>query len=125
MDRSRHPLRGATRLAEPGTFDRLRLAWSLVRDPRVTSLKYLVPTLLVLYIASPIDPLPDFLLGLGQLDDVGVAIAGILAFAALMPRLAPDRVVAEHKRKLGWIDETAPDSSEPIDARFTVHGATR
>ena len=56
-----------------------RLAWRLLRDKRVTSLKYAIPLLLLAYLLSPVDAIPDLLLGIGQTDDLGVAVAaGVL-----------------------------------------------
>lgn len=83
-------------------------------------LKYLLPALLVFYVASPVDPIPDFLIGVGQLDDVGVVVAGILVFAGLIPRLAPRSVLDEHLRDLGYGAEERPDVGRTVDARFTV-----
>jgi uncharacterized membrane protein YkvA (DUF1232 family) len=114
------PLRGADRLVEPGMVDQLRLAWRLLRDPRVTGLKYLVPALLALYVGSPVDPIPDFLLGLGQMDDVGVVILGVLMLCRLLPLLAPKEVVAEHARDLAGSARTNADTARVVDARFTV-----
>jgi len=45
----------------------------LLADPRVPRRRKLVLALLVAYLASPIDLIPDFIPGLGQLDDVILA----------------------------------------------------
>jgi uncharacterized membrane protein YkvA (DUF1232 family) len=114
--------RGGSKLLEPGTLGQLRLAWRLLRDKRVTTLKYAIPTLVALYVASPIDGIPDFLPGFGQMDDVGLAIAALLLAARLLPRLAPTHVVDEHLRDLGKgkaeRGSGAPGSA--IDAHFSV-----
>jgi len=105
--------------------EQLRLSWRLLRDQRVPALKFALPALLGLYVMSPLDPIPDFLLGLGQMDDLGVVIAGVLLIARIMPRLAPEHVVDEHLREMGIGHRAAPASAKPtdvIDARFNVRG---
>ena len=75
-----------------------RLGWRLLQDPRVPAwIKIGVPLLVILYFVFPIDILPDFIPGLGQLDDIGVVLLGI----NLIARLSPDAIVEEHKRNLG------------------------
>ena len=49
-------------------FKQLRLVWLLFRDGRVPFLTKLVLPLSLLYLVSPIDILPDFIVGLGQLN---------------------------------------------------------
>lgn len=116
---------GASALLDRGTRDQLRLSWRLIRDERVSALKYAIPALLALYVLSPVDPIPDFLLGIGQMDDLGVVIAGLLLFARVVPRLAPEHIVEEHLRAMGGSQASEPVSREAddvIDARFSVRG---
>lgn len=94
--REHHPLAGAERLLEPGVVDQVRLAWRLLRDPRVPWIKNVLPAFAALYLLSPIDVVPDLFVGLGQIDDVGIAIGLALATIRLLPKLAPPEVVAEH-----------------------------
>ena len=54
--------------------DILRLLWDLVRDPRVPWWSKAATLGVVGYLVSPIDVLPDFLPGLGQLDDLYLAL---------------------------------------------------
>ena len=70
----------------------LKLVWRLARDPRVPA--RVKATLVVLggYLALPYDILPDFIPGIGQLDDI-VAIAFVLD--QLLNRVSPE-VVREH-----------------------------
>src|SRR4029079_8473518 len=77
-------------------LERVRLVWRLLRDERVSGAKFLLLAILALYVASPIDAIPDLLLGVGQLDDVGIAIALIMVTLRLLPKLAPAEVVEEH-----------------------------
>lgn len=75
-----------------------RLALRLLQDPRVpTWIKVGVPVLVALYFFSPVDIIPDFLIGPGQLDDLGVLLLGL----SLIIRLAPQSVVDEHRNALG------------------------
>ncbi len=127
MDRrSTSAFAGASALLDHGVRDQLRLCWRLLRDERVSSFKYALPALLTLYVLSPVDPIPDFLLGIGQMDDLGVVIAGVLLLARLLPRTASADIVAEHLREMHRGGSTASRSTraddEAIDARFNVRG---
>ena len=116
---------GAGALLDRGVWDQLRLGWRLLRDERVSALKFAVPVFLALYVMSPIDPIPDFLLGLGQADDLGVVIAGALLFARIIPRLAPGHVVDEHLRDMGLGRPASKAHGKPeavVDARFNIRG---
>lgn len=74
----------------------LRLVWRLLTDARIPGLtKLIVPAALV-YVLFPIDVVPDLILGLGQLDDLGV----IALAATLFIELCPQDVVQEHRRAL-------------------------
>ena len=116
---------GASVLLDRGIRDQLRLGWRLLRDERVPALKFALPALLGLYVVSPLDPIPDFLLGLGQMDDLGVVIAGVLLLARLLPKLAPSHVVSEHLHDMGMGGPTVkPDAEREdiVEARFNVRG---
>lgn len=117
---------GAEQLLDPGMVDQARLAWRLFRDPRVSWIKNAVPALAALYLLSPVDLAPDFLPGIGQVDDLGLLIAFMIATIKLLPRLAPAEVVEEHRADLfgGKAQpgrQRPPDSSpDVIEGRFTV-----
>ena len=70
----------------------LRLVWNLARDPRVPPRSKALLFMIGGYVASPVDVLPDFIPGLGQLDDL-VLIAFVLD--RIINRVPPE-VVAEH-----------------------------
>lgn len=90
-------------------LERGRLVWRLMNDERVPSwLKLGIPVVVLLYFISPVDLIPDFLLGLGQLDDLGVVLLGM----ALFIRLAPEVAVDEHRRALG-LDHDGMGGGEP------------
>ena len=116
---------GASALLDHGVRERLRLCWRLLRDERVSSFKYALPALISLYVLSPVDPIPDFLLGLGQMDDLGVVIAGILLLGRLIPIMAPAQVVDEHLRDMHNGGRSADLRTGPkddaVEARFNVH----
>lgn len=124
--RTSPPRAGANPLLEPGAWDRLRLAWRLFRDPRVGSkLKTAVPLLTLLYVLSPIDLLPDVLLGLGQIDDVGAIGVAFLFVTKVVPRLAPPEILDEHLAAMGLRggaqgSEKGPGRANVVDARFRV-----
>jgi uncharacterized membrane protein YkvA (DUF1232 family) len=75
-----------------------RLCWRLWRDPRVPkSLKGMVVAAL-LYVLSPVDLVPGFLVPmLGQLDDATLLMLATYLFI----RWSPPEVVAEHTASLG------------------------
>ena len=76
-------------------LDHLKLSWRLFRDPSVSPLvRYGIPIIGLIYLISPIDVIPDVLLGLGQLDDAAV----LLLLSQLMIMLAPDDIVARYRQ---------------------------
>ena len=74
----------------------LRLAWYLLLDERVPMWTKTVPALVVAYVLSPLDLIPDVLLGVGQLDDLAIFLLGLQLFI----NLSPPEIVAEVQRKL-------------------------
>jgi uncharacterized membrane protein YkvA (DUF1232 family) len=86
--------------ARPGLLRALlseaRLAARLVREPRVPSAIKALPLVPVLYLIAPVDFLPDVLPVLGQLDDLGIALATLQVFL----RLCPSSVKAFHEEAI-------------------------
>jgi uncharacterized membrane protein YkvA (DUF1232 family) len=127
-----------TRYTDPGLLGRIaeqaHLTLRLLMDGRVpVALKVLIPALVAIYAVSPIDMIPDFLLGLGQLDDIGI----ILAALALFVKLAPRQIVEEHRAAMAgrsapvtepapsdewWRVADAPTSEKTIDVDYTMDG---
>ncbi|MEK7783048.1 MAG: DUF1232 domain-containing protein [Candidatus Binatota bacterium] len=70
----------------------LKLFWRLLGDRRVPPWPKLLLGLLLVYLFAPMDLVPDFLLGLGQIDDLVVIFLGLQAFV----RLCPQKIVREH-----------------------------
>jgi uncharacterized membrane protein YkvA (DUF1232 family) len=75
---------------------KFRLALALVREPRIPLLVRAVPPALVLYLAMPLDVIPDFIPVIGHLDDVLVLLLGV----ALLLRFTPRAVLEEHVARL-------------------------
>ena len=75
---------------------RAKLAWRLLRDGRVPLwLRAVVPAL-ALYLAMPLDIIPDFIPVIGYLDDLLV-----IAFAAgILLRFTPSVVIEDHIAQL-------------------------
>lgn len=75
---------------------KLGLAVALAREPRIPLLVRAIPPALVLYLVTPIDLIPDFIPGLGHLDDVLILVAGV----GLLLRFTPRHVLEEHVTRL-------------------------
>lgn len=70
----------------------LKLLWRLARDPRVPARSKASLFVLMGYIVSPVDLIPDFIPGVGQMDELVIA-----AFALdQMLNRVPAEVVREH-----------------------------
>ena len=69
-----------------------KLVVRLMKDPRVTMAPKLVVAAIAAYVLLPLDFVPDFIPGLGQMDDLAVVIAGMKLFL----RLCPTHVVQDH-----------------------------
>ncbi len=77
--------------------NRQRIAFlkSLIVDHRIPWFIKIIPVLLIVYLASPIDLIPDFVPVLGYLDDVVIALAAL----ALLIRLTPGAVIDDLMRQ--------------------------
>lgn len=62
-----------------------RTVWRLVQDPRVPLLPKAVVAVVVLYVLSPFDFLPDFIPLLGQLDDLALMLGAFHLFKQMIP----------------------------------------
>jgi uncharacterized membrane protein YkvA (DUF1232 family) len=70
----------------------VRLVWKLTRDPRVPARNKATLLVVGAYLASPVDLIPDFIPGIGQVDDL-IVIA--FALDQILNRVPPE-VVREH-----------------------------
>ena len=92
---------------------RLRLVWLLFWDGRIPLwVKSVLPASL-LYLISPVDFVPDVILGLGQLDDLGVILVGM----ALFVKLCPQDIVQDYLDQLEYGDL---NDDEVIDTTYRV-----
>lgn len=96
-------------------LDQFLLTWKLMWDRRVPIWVKAIGLLPFIYIISPIDLLPDVIFGLGQLDDIGVLLAGMRLFEMA----APGTVVAEHRAEIAA--RRAAVSGGPSESFDTVN----
>ncbi len=101
----------------PGIVRDVRLAWRLWRDRRLPAWLKGIPLLSLLYIVWPLDILADPLLGLGQLDDLGVILLGLV----LVINLAPSELVEKHRRDMGETSAPEAEQMEPSEAQDEPH----
>ena len=106
-------------------FQRMLLSWRLMQDPRVaTWIKALVPTIAMIYVLSPIDLIPDFILGLGQIDDLSIIGIAMFATTRILPRFAPAAIVNEHVDSLLGRQQSTQSSRRTddsvVDASYRV-----
>ena len=79
-----------------GIVDQVRLTWALIRDPRVPIWAKAIPVLALLYVLSPLDFIPDLVIGLGQLDDLAIVLGGMRLFASVVPQ----DIVEQHRAEI-------------------------
>lgn len=95
----------------------MRLVWRLLNDARVSGFPKLIIPAALIYVISPVDFMPDVILGLGQLDDLGIIALSIALFIEFCPRA----IVEEHRRAIAAeADPPPPDSGEVIDGSYRV-----
>jgi uncharacterized membrane protein YkvA (DUF1232 family) len=82
----------AKRIAKLPFLDKISLAGALFADDRIPIAPRIIALALVLYIASPIDLLPDFIPVIGYFDDILIVIVG----AGLLLRSVPRYILEEH-----------------------------
>lgn len=82
----------AKRIAKLAFFDKISLAGALFRDERIGLAPRVIALALVLYLAMPLDLIPDFIPALGYLDDILIVGIG----AVLLLRSIPRRIIEEH-----------------------------
>jgi uncharacterized membrane protein YkvA (DUF1232 family) len=105
--------------------NRGRLAFRLIKDARVPIYLKAIPAIAVLYVISPLDFIPDIAIGLGQLDDIGVLLAGIEGFIALCPQYVVDEHLAEINGISAYTPTTTGDvpnakAGETIDGEYRL-----
>ncbi len=91
-------------------LDQIRLVWYLLSDSKVSLLTKAIVPLALLYVISPIDFIPDVILGLGQLDDLGVIMVGLAMFV----RMCPPELVQYYRNQLSLEHEEPTSSSREM-----------
>jgi uncharacterized membrane protein YkvA (DUF1232 family) len=74
-----------------------RQLWAALRHPAAPGWLKLGAALIVLYVVSPIDLIPDFIPGIGMLDDM---VLVPLAIRFLLNRLPPELARASSARRV-------------------------
>jgi uncharacterized membrane protein YkvA (DUF1232 family) len=74
----------------------MRLVWYLFRDQDVPVYLKTLPVAAVLYTLMPLDLIPDWIVGLGQLDDLMILLLGGKVFI----ELAPPEIVARYLKAM-------------------------
>ena len=77
----------------------VELTWRLLRDPRVPMLTKAIPVGAILYVLSPFDLIPDFFIGIGQIDDIGILIGAMRLFESAAPGDVVEELKQDIKRK--------------------------
>jgi uncharacterized membrane protein YkvA (DUF1232 family) len=90
--------------------DKLSLAGDVFRDERIGIAPRLIVFGVLLYVAMPLDIIPDFIPLLGQLDDL--LILGIAAW--LLVRSIPPAVIEEHLKRYEVIEGEARPAEKKL-----------
>lgn len=100
-------------------FKSLGALWPLMRDPRIPFwAKAAIPAVAAAYVISPVDLIPDFLIGAGQLDDIGVMLLAASATAAFLQKFFANQ---QPEPEPARAQTTEPSSTGPIyDASYRV-----
>lgn len=101
-------------------IDQILLTWRLLRDPRVPLWTKAIPVAAVVYVLSPIDIIPDFIIGLGQLDDLGILLGSMRLMESVSPGFIVDGHRAEIARRhapLDTVDAPAYTISHPEEEK--------
>ena len=94
----------------------IKLAWNLLHDPHLSWPIKAIPLAAVIYVLSPIDLVPDPILGLGQLDDLAILLLGI----KLLIDLSPKNIVSHYLQNKVDVQRETPDKVDYIDADYQV-----
>jgi len=96
---------------------KIALGFALFRDRRVGWLPRIIGVLLVLYLAMPLDIIPDFIPVLGYLDDVLIVSLGIWLLLRSIPREVVEDNIAqlesEHAERQASRQEVAGQEGGP------------
>lgn len=102
-------------------WNSLTLSWRLMFDRRVGVGAKMIPLAVLAYIFSPIDFVPELLLGpFGAVDDVGALLLGLQLFI----RSAPPAVVEEYRNRLAGKMKRSEDTNV-IEGEYRVRDDRR
>ncbi|MBK8034907.1 MAG: DUF1232 domain-containing protein [Anaerolineae bacterium] len=90
-----------------GILNQVQLTWRLMFDQRIPAWQKAIVIVPIIYVLSPFDFIPDFVLGLGQLDDIGLVLAAMRLFESVVP----EYIVQEHRSNLSSGRSQAPTSN--------------
>lgn len=90
METSTDKQRYHTSMKHRSFFRELALSWTALFDKRTPAIAKIFIVFGLLYGVSPLDLVPDFIPLLGQLDDVGLIVAAVLAFLRLSASVRDD-----------------------------------
>jgi uncharacterized membrane protein YkvA (DUF1232 family) len=105
----------ARRIAKLDFRDKLSLAGSVFTDSRIPVVTRIVAVALVLYLASPVDLIPDFIPVVGLLDDLLIVMIG----AGFVLRTIPRHVIEDHVERFEYIEGEA----RPAGKRLPTPGS--
>jgi len=100
-------------------MQQFRLATRLLREPRVPAPLKVIPGLAAAYVLSPVDFIPDFIPGLGQLDDLAVLVFALEFFIRLCP--TPAQIFHREAIAGGRAFSPMPIQDNTIEAHWTRH----
>lgn len=99
------------RVGDLGFGSKLALAGRMIRDGRMPLAVRLALPVLVVYLALPVDFIPDFIPVIGWLDDVFVLVVGLHLVLRAVPRSLIDEHIAALER--AELDRTAIEAEQP------------
>jgi uncharacterized membrane protein YkvA (DUF1232 family) len=117
----------ARRVRRLPSGERMRLAREISADPELPPLARVALAAAVLYLGLTFDLIPDFIPGLGQLDDAVVLALGV----GLMVRRHRFEIVEGHLTAIearlgeGWAPEKEPPAGRRRSSRLLRLGASR
>ena len=72
----------------------------------------------VVYLFVPVDLVPDFLVGLGQLDDLTILLVGAKIFVELSPQHVVVRHMAQIRESDGYVTDAKVEDAIIIDGDY-------
>ena len=84
-------------------FHQAELVWKLMRSKEVPTWVKFIPPVAIVYLLSPIDFIPDPMLGLGQLDDLAILLLSLKLFVELCPPIVVKRLTDEMSDGLSMV----------------------